>query len=121
MTTFELYLLLQLPAIRELCRVFLVISATCCIPGAIGTVVSHGEEDLAQWRGVWKKVLYIASAVASISALGLAALPDTTTMLALVAYELGGNVEGLSAVPADLVEYLRAMLDQATAEIVGPQ
>ena len=117
MTTFELYLLLQLPKVGTAGAVLAALGIPTALISGIGAAASDDPEDKAAAARIfrWSCVFGLLGLLVSMLT------PSQTTVLALVAYELGGNVEGLSAVPADLVEYLRAMLDQATAEIVGPQ
>ena len=112
MSTFELYVLLQLPLLREVAIGMFAVSIVASIFSGFGAAMMATDEP--ESFIMLKKVFRWAISGVAFFGLLMAFVPDTKTILALVAYELGGNIEGLSELPADLVGYLRNMLDTAT-------
>ena len=111
MSTFELYVLLQLPLIREVAIGGFVVSIIVAVFGVVGMASSLDEDK--DIYNMAKRIAKYSVPLVFFFGMFMAILPDKGTMLALVAYELGGNIEGLSELPADLVGYLRTLLDQA--------
>ena len=111
MSTFELYVLLQLPLIREVAIGGFAVSAVFAAFGFVGMATSL--EDAKEVYNMAKRITKYSVPLVLFFGMFVAILPDKSSMMALVAYELGGNIEGLSELPADLVGYLRNMLDTA--------
>ena len=111
MSTFELYVLLQLPLLREVAIGMFAVSIVASIVSGVAMTVTMND-DVEVFK-MMKRVFKWSIPCVAFFGLFMAFVPDTKTVLALVAYELGGNIEGLSELPADLVGYLRNMLDTA--------
>ena len=120
MTTFELYLLLTLPRIGTafltitmismVCLAAVVIVSACCASDVLDKEdPSYASHVARAWKGVWWVVGLMPLFVV------FAFIPTEKVVLMLIGWELMSSVEGLGELPADIVEYLRGLLQDYTA------
>ena len=133
MTTLELYFWLVLPGVRGTSiGVFVTVAIACAIAAMVYGIgeaedVDRGSEyrnlspekrqDLLVNRRRKKRLFIGCTAAATLLVVLVSFIPDRNTMYALVAWEIGQDVEGLSQLPADVVEYFRAFLEAQIGEI----
>ena len=128
MTTFELYLLLILPEIRSgllvavaIIGVSLGILALCSFLNAAEWQGVYRDSPSAQVKGVewlnrgWRSVGGFLSML-TVFVL-FTAIPTQKVMIALIAWELGSSVDGLSELPVDFVEYLQEVISVEMKEL----
>ena len=119
MSTFEFYLLLLLPSIGHTLGVLAFLSGFGLIISTVAWIVSNLENLGEACVSMWKRLFKIAACVFVPTVILATLMPSETQMGMLIAYELGSNVDGLTELPADVVEYLRALLDSVTGELAS--
>ena len=117
MSTFELYLLMLFPSIGKTAVLLSILTGIGCIISAVGWSISSTDRLGDDIVAVWRKAFKIAACTFAPAVFLATLMPNEMQMAMLIAYELGSNVNGLSELPADVVEYLRALLDSVTGEL----
>ena len=123
MTTFELYILLVLPQIRDALLAISVIAAIgvgiaafiFTLASYIGYAYNDSDEAMqARKTGfkLWKTLGWL-----TLPILVSVFLPTTKIMLALIGWELGTSIEGIENLPASMVDYLNTMLEIEIADL----
>lgn len=131
MSTFDLYLILTLPSVGGAFLFLTIIGlVTAGVLGLVGLLVWDGwtpssrpdvearvaAEHQVKRAKAWKWAARLVG-VAAVSALLSAFVPSTNTVLALLAYNAAGNIEGLDQLPQEAADYLRAVLRDETAKL----
>ena len=119
MSTFDLYVLLMLPQIGfVLNTVSWIATAVLIISGGFlygcGKDYPENEEVIALGKR-FMKWSFLPMVMIFLSAF----LPTEKVMYALVAWELGGGIDGMSSLPEQFVQYLSELMKEHVAEMTG--
>ena len=125
MSTFELYILLVLPQIRE---ALLTMSVLAAVGVGVAAFVftlssyvgfSYGDDDgsnALKARATGFKLWRILGWL-SLPVLAAVVMPSTKIMLALIGWELGTSIEGIENIPANLVDYMNTLIEAEIGEL----
>lgn len=125
MSTWELYFFLILPQLGGFLGVLAGLGGLGSIVLIVISFVSENDSYYNEEQRKHRKIamkehrrkLVPVLVISLFLAILVSLIPTTRIMLALLAWELGSNVEGLSELPASSVEYLQELIQSELNEM----